>query len=242
MDAIKRLLRRIPVPITKNQWYDILTSRIIKNYVREDSNCIDIGCLEGDILRMFLKAAPQGTHYAFEPIPEYFQLLKTKFEGKAKILQMAVSNTSGVSEFNFVTSNPSYSGIRKRSYDRPSESIEKIAVKLTTLDDIIPVQMPVDLIKIDVEGAELFVFEGARAILERWHPALLFEHGKGGADSYGYGPDDVFNLLSGTHGYQFHTLSGWLRGQESLDSGTFRKTFKEGTEFYFFASYNKGSG
>jgi FkbM family methyltransferase len=49
------------------------------------------------------------------------------------------------------------------------------SVKLVRLDDLVP-DGPVGLIKIDVEGFEQQVLEGASAILERSHPALYLEN------------------------------------------------------------------
>lgn len=43
------------------------------------------------------------------------------------------------------------------------------------LDDLVP-EEPVGLVKIDVEGFELRVLEGARRILERFHPILYVEN------------------------------------------------------------------
>jgi hypothetical protein len=43
-----------------------------------------------------------------------------------------------------------------------------------TLDELCPVDSP-DIIKIDVEGAELKVLRGAQAMIMRSHPALMFE-------------------------------------------------------------------
>jgi hypothetical protein len=49
----------------------------------------------------------------------------------------------------------------------------------------------IDLIKIDVEGAELAVLKGSRAILERYRPILLVEIHFG----YGWEPDTLYKLL-----------------------------------------------
>jgi hypothetical protein len=34
-----------------------------------------------------------------------------------------------------------------------------------------------DLLKLDIEGAELVALRGATVVLDRWHPAILFEFG-----------------------------------------------------------------
>ena len=53
----------------KNRLYDMQTLAIMKRILQEDSNCVDIGCYQGSILREILRFAPKGTHFALEPLP-----------------------------------------------------------------------------------------------------------------------------------------------------------------------------
>jgi phenolic acid decarboxylase len=53
--AAKKILKRISIPFSKNHRYDIETRKIIKRICNENSNCIDVGTHEGEILDMFLK-------------------------------------------------------------------------------------------------------------------------------------------------------------------------------------------
>jgi len=68
-DIIKNIASRVPICFTQNQRYDKETRGIMKGLLRADSNCIDIGCHKGEILREMLKYAPNGQHFAFEPLP-----------------------------------------------------------------------------------------------------------------------------------------------------------------------------
>ena len=49
-------------------------------------------------------------------------------------------------------------------------------MEIRRLDDIWPADQRVDFIKIDVEGFEDFVVDGARALIDRWQPVVFFEH------------------------------------------------------------------
>src|SRR5690606_21594008 len=118
------------------------------------SNCLDVGCHKGEILDLFLQYAPQGTHYGFEPIPGLYEDLKKKYGAleNCRLFDIALSDKKGTSSFNYVVSNPSYSGLLKRNYDHPNEQDTLITVRTERLDDLLPPDFRVDLIKIDVEG------------------------------------------------------------------------------------------
>ncbi len=92
--------------------YDTQTIKVIRKHCSSNSNCIDIGCHKGEILDIFLKYASEGRHYAFEPIPILYHLLKNKYKNTKCILSsIALSNHIGKSTFNYVKSNPAYSGL-----------------------------------------------------------------------------------------------------------------------------------
>ncbi|NJN34834.1 MAG: FkbM family methyltransferase [Saprospiraceae bacterium] len=110
------------------------------------------------------------------------------------IVNIAASNKIGVSDFNYVTSNPSYSGLLKRDYDKPNEIDTTISVKTELLDNIIPADISIDLIKIDVEGAELLVLEGAYKLIKKYKPIVIFECGIGASNYYGTTPSKLFDF------------------------------------------------
>jgi FkbM family methyltransferase len=64
----------------------------------------------------------------------------------------------------------------------------------------------VDAIKIDVEGAEYLVLDGARETIARFKPTIVCE-AMTEVSAYGRGPDDVVALLK-EHGYQTEYLVG----------------------------------
>ena len=232
---IKKLLKKMPIGLSKNHQYDIDTRKIIQKTLLNDSNAIDIGCHEGEILDYFLKYAPSGEHFAFEPLPHLYKSLKSKYTKKAHIYPHALSDREGTTTFQYVKSNPAYSGIKKRKYDRPSEEIEEITVDQTRLDEMIPEDVRIDLIKIDVEGGEFLVLSGSKRILKRDKPLLIFEHGKGGADHYGVTPEMVFDLLNG-YDYAIYNLSAFLsKDKKAIDRLEFIRQYEKEEHYYFIA-------
>ncbi len=236
ISKLKQLAKKSPIPLSKNHLYDIQTRRILQRVLRADSCAIDVGCHKGEILDLILEAAPKGTHFGFEPIPSFYDALKEKYSDKPSvhIVNVAASDEKGVSKFNFVTSNPSYSGLKKRVYDRDDEVDEQIEVRVDKIDHIIPKEVQVDLVKIDVEGAELLVLKGAIEVLRRCKPTIVFEHGLGASDVYGSGPGDIFSLLEHA-GVRVSTMGRFLSGKSSFSKVEFERQYYDRLNYYFIA-------
>lgn len=225
----------LPMALTKNEQYDRLTHRIIQQVCHSNSNCIDIGAHEGKILAMMLSAAPEGKHHAFEPIPALYEQLKKDFGARAMIHHQALSNQFGSSNFNLVLSNPALSGIHKRPYWK-KEIDSTIQVITAPLDQLIDSTEQIDLIKMDVEGAELWVLEGAINTINRCQPFILFECGSMGGQAYDFSAKSAFDLLDFRLKYQIFTLNAWLKNAPALKFQDFQKHFDQGTEFFFLAT------
>ena len=232
-DYLRKIVSKLPIALTKNLAYDRQTRQIMELVLRKDSNCIDIGCHKGEVLDDMLELAPEGEHYGFEPIPEFFDFLKNKYNDQCTFHQVALSDAEGIVEFNYVKSNPAFSGILEREYPK-EEQIEKIQVRTARLDDLIAADVLIDLIKIDVEGAEFGVLKGGKELITRCKPVVVFEHGLGASDRYGTEPGDVYGLFEGC-GLKLNTLKGWLKQNEGLTLAEFEHQYHSRANYYFIA-------
>jgi FkbM family methyltransferase len=187
---------------------------ILSYLLTEDSCCVDVGAHRGDVLALCRALAPRGRHFAFEPIPALAAQLRERFPG-VDVHELALSDAAGEADFHHVVTNPGYSGLRRRSYDRPDERVETISVRTARLDEVIPAEQRVDFVKIDVEGAEQQVLQGAVRTLARWHPHVVFEHGRAAAGHYGTTPAMVHRFLAEQCGLAVFTLDG--RGPYSAE-------------------------
>ena len=131
----------------------------MKIVLEDESTFIDVGSHKGEVLDEALKISKKGKHFAFEPIPDLFEKLHDKYGSHCEILNCGLSDQKKQSSFQYVTSNPAYSGIRRRTYPK-NEEIQTIQIQLDTLDNQLKLHDRVDLIKIDVEGFELDVLMG----------------------------------------------------------------------------------
>lgn len=230
---IRSLLNFLHLDLTKNLTYDRLTKSIMKKVVKSDSNCIDIGCHKGDVLELILSFAPKGSHYAFEPIPDFYYNLKKQFP-TVEILPYALSNKNGKTKFKFVKNAPAYSGIKERKYDIETPEIEEIKVQLKKLDDVIPVEHVIDFIKIDVEGGEFDVLKGSERILRTNKPIVVFESGLGASEYYGTIPEELFQFFENID-YELYLLKSFVKTQEPLSEIDFNHIYLTNKEYYFVA-------
>jgi FkbM family methyltransferase len=235
---IRQLLNFLHLDLTKNLEYDRLTKKVMNGCIHQDSNCIDVGCHKGEMLDEILKISPTGTHFAFEPIPVFYNELRSKYGSRCIIYPYALAEENGTTTFNYVTNAPAYSGIKQRKYAVENPVIEKINVEIKKLDDVIPPTTKIDFIKIDVEGAELGVLKGAAILLKKDKPLLLFEFGLGASDYYNTTPADMYSFLVKTIGYKIYSLKNFLNSREALSEESFSACYDSNTEYYFVAAKN----
>jgi FkbM family methyltransferase len=174
--------------------------------LRDDATYVDVGANRGQVLAEALRVAPRGRHIAFEPIPALAAELAAEFP-RVDCRQKALGASAGSGEFCHFTQLDGWSGLRRSpeisdARGRP----EYIRVEISTLDVELAELVPA-VVKIDVEGAELGVIEGARDVLARARPIVLFEHVAAPAALYGTSPGalwDAFEQL----GYAIFSMIG----------------------------------
>lgn len=234
-NTIRLTLNFLHLDLTKNLEYDRLTKAIMKSVIKEDSNCIDVGCHKGEILDAILNLSTNGQHFAFEPIPYLFENLKAKYKEQVTIFPYALSDKEGQSTFQLVKNAPAYSGINRRKYAVDKPDIEEIQVELKQLDSLIPTDTKIDFIKIDVEGGEFDVLKGAKSMLKKNQPIIVFEFGLGASEFYGTKPLDIYQYLTSEIGLKISTLKSFIHKGASMDLPEFEQVFNSNKEYYFIA-------
>jgi FkbM family methyltransferase len=169
----------------------------------------------------------QSSIYAFEPCPGTFAILeKNLHENELAGVHaqcVAVSERSGAASL-YVNAEMK-DGLN--SLEDPShgdaEVVGTVPVRVTTLDEFVAEnEIPrVDVMKVDVEGAELLVFRGARGLLARADaPLILYEGYSWCTAGFHYHPVEIMWLLEG-FGYEIFVLdsaSGCVRQRNPGES------------------------
>lgn len=234
---LKNLLTSLHISLTRNQRYDAFTRTIIRQVLKPGSNSIDIGCHRGEILDLMIRFSPSGKKFGFEPIPEFYSFLETKYTNDplVSISPTALYDKTGTTSFQHVVNEPAYSGIKKRRYDGKQVKINQITVATDLLDRKIPVETHIDFIKIDVEGAEFPVMKGGVETIRRCKPVIIFECGIGASDFYGTRPEQVYDLLHTDCKLEISTLRKFLNKGNPLSKQEFIDLFNTEREYYFVA-------
>jgi FkbM family methyltransferase len=185
---------------------EIAIGAILAAVLRNDSTFVDVGTNRGQILREAVRLAPAGRHVAFEPIPALADVLASSFPG-VDCRRLAVGARAEVAEFCHFTSLDGWSGLQRS----PEISDERgqpqyIEVQVSTLDAELREARP-SVVKVDVEGAELQVFEGAREVLARARPVVVFEHVAAAARLYGSQSSALWDLFAEL-GYRVFAITG----------------------------------
>lgn len=214
--------------------YDFQTIRVINKVLKPNSNYIDIGAHKGHILRDLIKKAPDGSGFAFEPIPPLFEKLQKSYGKKVKLFNLALSDEKGEAEFSYVVDRPAISGLKERKIEGEDYNTKKIKVTIDTLDSLIPADAQIDLIKIDVEGAEFGVLKGGVNTIKRCKPVILFEFGIGGSDLYNTTAEMMYDFFTSC-GMSVSILDYFLKGKAAFNREEFIGQFNKGYNYFFIA-------
>lgn len=146
---------------------------VIKNIVKKENPiCFDVGAHIGESVLYFNKLFNNPLIYSFEPSPKSFKILKNNNYKNNICFNYAISNITGNTVFyeNQISHTNSLVKINSLSVDsiKKQKTINtKINIKAKKLDDFCSEEKinKIDLLKVDVQGAETLVFEGSQNIL-----------------------------------------------------------------------------
>ncbi|MEX0958151.1 MAG: FkbM family methyltransferase [Burkholderiales bacterium] len=171
----------------------------LKRLVRPDWVCFDVGACFGWYSILFSQGTGAGGQvHAFEPVPPNFQCLSENvaLNGAVNVVldKRALGDQAGVLKLYLPREGVSAS---LRPHASVSEC-EVIEAQVTTLDEYVSRMgiQRLDLLKADIEGAELLLLKGGMATLRKFKPTLLLEIQAHSTRLFGYEPNAVFSLLS----------------------------------------------
>ena len=180
-----------------------------KNFLREGDVVVDAGANIGLCTLMAGSLiGTKGRVYSFEPHPRTYRRL---------VSNIKLNKLTNVSYYNIGLSNSKETVLFSDEYVSDINHVDKnrlekrqIKVELDTLDQALPADIKeIVLLKLDVEGYELFVLQGAVEIIRKTK-LIYFESCKSAFDREGYKLVDIKRFLL-QHGFEIYHVKERFR-------------------------------
>jgi len=147
-------------------------------FLTENSNVIDVGANIGTHSVYFSKKCSKGTVFAIEPQLYISQFLNTNLlvNGCFNVVPMRAACGSDEKEVRILNIDPfhgekvNYGEFKLKDYEDKG-----LHTNCITLDSFLKQGIPFHLIKLDVEGLEVDVLNGATKLIDEYKPMLYIE-------------------------------------------------------------------
>lgn len=201
--------------------------RLIHANFHDDFVIFDIGGNIGYFSLALAKLFPDAAIHTFEPIPKTFAYLQKNLQlndlKRVNAYNFGFSHKSDILTFYYY---PECSGNASAVNLSGKNSVEEVKCQVKRLDDFVKENgLSIDFIKCDVEGAELFVFQGAQELLKTQRPIIFTEMLRKWATKFDYHPNDIIALFEKL-GYKCYRIEGGkLHEFKKMDDQTTETNF-----------------
>lgn len=170
-------------------------AELFKDIVKEGMRVVDAGAHIGYYTLLAAKrVGKSGKVFAFEPEPYGYSLLSKNIElnqfDNVVLVRKAISDKEGTARLWLPPCREAASIFASRDAD------ESTLVETITLDEFFKDNPSIDVIKMDIEGAEMAALKGAREIISRnKNLKILLEFHPLGILASGYSPEELLRDL-----------------------------------------------
>lgn len=200
---------------------------LIRAHLQSGDFVCDIGAHKGSYTFWLSRWVKNGRVIAFEPQPALAAYLRLALAGAGcrNVIVEEKGVAAATGEATFFIPSPNSPGASFVMREEAAANTQRLSVPVVALDDYFPPDQRIALLKIDAEGMEEAIFQGARRILRESRPVLIFEcenrHMASGSVA------DVIALLR-DFGYEgaFFGPDGALRPVAEFDAGVHQRQHK----------------
>ena len=206
--------------------------RFLERQLKPGMVFFDVGANYGSVsLHAGLKVGPSGQVHAFEPVPALVERLRAHVERNRlqeviRIHPLALSNATGKNAIHCADDGLNNQGLASlMSMNLPNFMTVKIDT--ITLDDFVRTQnlKRIDLIKVDIEGAEPLFLQGGKQILtSAAAPDLLMEFSPYHLSFFHRNSRDLAEILD-SYGYQLFDIQPNGKPRGAIPLREFSPTF-----------------
>ena len=81
IESVRKILLKLPVSFNQSIRNYKLAYEVVKKVLNfETASYVDVGFHKGEMLKLALKASPNGEHYGFDPLPSFYSKLKKELQ------------------------------------------------------------------------------------------------------------------------------------------------------------------
>ena len=152
----------------------------VKKFVKPGFRVLDIGANVGFFTNIFARlAGPSGCVYAFEPVGDTYRKLVASIRANGwdhlvQTYNLALADHPGTMDISYAERSLNMGGAHLVEQGEASEGEQRERVIIARLDALVPVGR-YDFVKMDVEGAEWLVIQGAGPLFRKYLPPLMIE-------------------------------------------------------------------
>lgn len=182
MNIVKKIIRQATgywvhklktLPIGTDLFYDI-TQRLQYGNLH---TVFDIGANEGQTVKWIKHHQPLAHIYSFEPVADTFEKLKQQVSNyrHCRVEQLAMGEAPGEKKIKLFSDYSVLNSLNEKAMNNDADAKEEIIV-INTLDNYCQKNKinKIDLLKIDTEGYELNVLQGAEQMLAQKHISFIY--------------------------------------------------------------------
>jgi len=228
LNSPKNELRVAPIEILNFGEYEPEESKILRVIAARSSTILDIGANIGWFTIYFAKSNIEASIYAFEPTPEAYKYLlknisENHIEERVSAIQVALADKDGKSSFFVAPGAGTNASLRHVNTNNRAVAIHVDTMRLDSW--VHKTGVYVDMIKCDVEGAELPVLLGAKTTLENQRPVIFVELLRKWSLRFDYHPNDLILFLKTFNYSCFGVTANGLIPVTSVDEDTIETNY-----------------
>jgi FkbM family methyltransferase len=183
-------------------FHELDLTRLMVPLAKAGGKMVDIGANQGYFSLLWLANNPNNSVVSLEASPRVFPYLQAniaanQFDSRATLHAVAAGTHEGTMTFELGPPEQSgWGGLNNSASKQDRYQQELVNVPVVRLDELVTDVNPISVLKVDVEGADTWVLEGATRLLKKQQiKNIFFEQHYGRMAELGIGSTHALDLL-----------------------------------------------